>query len=62
MGECETVEIMPQGRVDGKIVSKELVIERKGFFVGESKIKDGKNGLEKKHIDSKQSSRISTDT
>jgi len=38
--DCETVEILPQGRIEGKIISKELVIERKGHFVGESKVKD----------------------
>lgn len=38
--DCDVIEIMPQGRIDGQIITKELVIERKGYFVGESKIKE----------------------
>ncbi len=38
--DCDVIEIMPQGRIDGQITTKELVIERKGYFVGESKIKE----------------------
>ncbi|CRF52102.1 Ccm2-related protein [Helicobacter ailurogastricus] len=34
--EVDTIEIMPLGYVDGKIVSSELVIERKGILTGES--------------------------
>ena len=40
--DCDTVEILPNGRIDGKIISKELMIERKGYFIGESKIKNDK--------------------
>lgn len=36
------LEIKPQGRVEGTVVAGELVIERKGVFMGESKIKDSK--------------------
>ncbi|MGP1580893.1 MAG: bactofilin family protein [Wolinella sp.] len=38
--DCDVIEILPQGRIDGEIITKELVIERKGRFVGESKIKE----------------------
>ncbi|MFP4332711.1 MAG: polymer-forming cytoskeletal protein [Campylobacterales bacterium] len=38
--ECEIVEILPNGCIEGKIISKELVIERKGLFVGESNVKN----------------------
>ncbi|PAF43553.1 polymer-forming cytoskeletal protein [Helicobacter sp. 11S02596-1] len=37
--ESEVIEILPLGRIDGKIISSELVIERKGIFMGESKTK-----------------------
>lgn len=37
--ESEIVEILPLGRIDGKIITSELVIERKGIFMGESKTK-----------------------
>ncbi len=33
---CNVVEIMPQGRIDGSIVAKELIIEKGGEFVGQS--------------------------
>lgn len=36
------LEIKPQGRVEGIVVAGELVIERKGVFMGESKTKDSK--------------------
>ncbi|CCM11347.1 hypothetical protein HHE02_07820 [Helicobacter heilmannii] len=34
--EADVIEIMPLGYVDGKIVSSELIIERKGILTGES--------------------------
>lgn len=34
--ECSIVEILPQGRIDGEIKAKELVIEKTGEFVGHS--------------------------
>lgn len=34
--ECEVVEILPQGCIDGEVSSKELVIEREGLFKGQS--------------------------
>jgi cytoskeletal protein CcmA (bactofilin family) len=47
--ECEIVEILPNGRIEGKIVSKELVIERKGLFIGESNVKNRETlAIEKK--------------
>lgn len=36
------LEIKPQGRVEGIVVVGEIIIERKGVFIGESKIKDSK--------------------
>ena len=39
MTESDTVEISSQGRFEGVITSTELVIEKKGVFIGESKIK-----------------------
>ncbi len=38
--EAERLEIMAAGRVVGSILSSELVIEAKGHFEGESKIKN----------------------
>lgn len=35
--EAKSVEIMPNGRLEGVIVSDELVIERKGIFLGQSR-------------------------
>lgn len=37
-----TLEIKHQGRVEGVVSTSEFVIERKGTFVGESKIKNPK--------------------
>jgi len=37
--ECEAVEILPNGRVEGKVITKEFVIERAGIFVGQSILK-----------------------
>lgn len=37
------VEIMPYGKIDGKVSSHELVIERKGILTGESIVEDGEN-------------------
>lgn len=41
--EAKTIEILANGRLEGAITSDELVIERKGMFLGQSKnnIKDG---------------------
>ncbi|TLD95458.1 polymer-forming cytoskeletal family protein [Helicobacter jaachi] len=39
------LEIKPQGRVEGIVVAGEFVIERKGVFMGESKIKDSKPNI-----------------
>ncbi|EMH06466.1 hypothetical protein HMPREF1407_00282 [Helicobacter pylori GAM244Ai] len=38
--EAEVVEIMPLGRLDGKISSQELVVERKGILIGETRPKN----------------------
>ncbi|RAX54264.1 polymer-forming cytoskeletal family protein [Helicobacter sp. 16-1353] len=37
--DSECVEILPNGKIDGTIICNELYIEKKGIFVGESKIK-----------------------
>lgn len=37
--ECEAVEILPSGRIEGKVITKEFVIERAGVFIGESVLK-----------------------
>ncbi|RDU59810.1 bactofilin family protein [Helicobacter marmotae] len=34
------LEIKPQGRVEGTVITSEFVIERKGVFMGESKTKE----------------------
>ena len=36
------LEIKPQGRVEGIVVVGEIILERTGVFIGESKIKDSK--------------------
>lgn len=52
MGDCECniVEILPQGRIDGSITAKELIIEKTGEFVGQSvvyKNNEYTNGFDK---------------
>ncbi|RVZ41259.1 polymer-forming cytoskeletal family protein [Helicobacter pylori] len=42
--EAEVVEIMPLGRLDGKISSQELVVERKGILIGETRPKNIQGG------------------
>ena len=37
--DSDCIEIMPNGRVEGTITCSELYIEKKGIFIGESKIK-----------------------
>ncbi len=37
--DSESIEILPNGKIDGTIICNELYIEKKGIFVGESKIK-----------------------
>ena len=39
---ANVLEIKPQGRVEGIAATSEFVIERKGMFIGESKIKNPK--------------------
>jgi cytoskeletal protein CcmA (bactofilin family) len=41
MLDAERIEIKEAGRVKGSVISSELVIEAKGIFEGESKIKGG---------------------
>ena len=52
MGDCECniVEILPQGRIDGSITARELIIEKTGEFVGQSvvhKNNEYNNGFDK---------------
>ncbi|MCF6173024.1 MAG: polymer-forming cytoskeletal protein, partial [Campylobacteraceae bacterium] len=48
---CESIELLKGGILRGKIVSKDLMIEAKSIFEGESKIKlDHKDAIEKKII------------
>jgi cytoskeletal protein CcmA (bactofilin family) len=42
--DCNVVEILPGGIIKGKIISEELIIEKKGFFEGES-IKKKSDGI-----------------
>lgn len=37
--DSECIEILPNGKIEGTIICNELYIEKKGVFVGESKIK-----------------------
>ena len=37
--DSECIEILPEGKIEGTIICNELYIEKKGVFVGESKIK-----------------------
>jgi len=34
--ECDMIEILPGGMIKGKIITNELIIEKQGFFEGES--------------------------
>lgn len=40
------LELKAQGRIEGTITTNELVVERKGMFIGESKVRDGKGSRE----------------
>ncbi|MCI6217063.1 MAG: polymer-forming cytoskeletal protein [Helicobacter sp.] len=44
------LELKAQGRIEGIITASELVIERKGVFIGESKIRDSKNLAQKPQV------------
>lgn len=46
--ESNIVEIQPLGRIEGKVITPEFVIERKGIFVGESKIMQKDTQADKK--------------
>jgi cytoskeletal protein CcmA (bactofilin family) len=49
--DCDMIEILPGGRVLGQIFYKELVIERKGSFEGEGKIKSNTSSSDIKSIE-----------
>ena len=38
--DADVVDVLPNGKVFGKVLANEFVIERGGFFEGESKTKD----------------------
>ena len=38
--DSDIVDVLPSGKLYGKVLANELVIERGGFFEGESKTKD----------------------
>ncbi|WQT66792.1 polymer-forming cytoskeletal protein [Helicobacter pylori] len=42
--EAEVVEIMPSGLLEGKVSSQELVVERKGILIGETRPKNLQGG------------------
>ena len=53
---CDVIEILPSGKIKGKIVTNELVTEKQGFFEGESVKKsdsgeDEQSALIKKYKD-----------
>jgi len=50
--EADKIEIKSGGKVDGSIISSNLIIESEGHFQGESKIK----GVKQKEVESKKSS------
>jgi cytoskeletal protein CcmA (bactofilin family) len=51
---CDTIEVLAGGKLLGKVVSKELIIEAKAEFEGESKIKkDGVTPTVKDQIKAK---------
>jgi cytoskeletal protein CcmA (bactofilin family) len=52
--DCDIVEILPGGRVLGQIFYKELIIERKGSFEGEGKIKSNSPILEQKSLNAEK--------
>ncbi|NOX16410.1 MAG: polymer-forming cytoskeletal protein [Epsilonproteobacteria bacterium] len=48
---CDSIELLKGGILRGKIISKDLMIEAKAIFEGESKIKlDKKDAVEQKNI------------
>ncbi len=51
--ESDSVEIVSLGRFEGVIASTELVIEKKGIFIGESKIKGQSSSTQLKNATSK---------
>ncbi len=38
---CNIIEILPQGRIEGEIIAKELIIEKTGELVGQSIVHKG---------------------
>jgi len=43
--DSEYIEILPQGKLHGNIITNELVIERGGLFQGESKAKTNTSSI-----------------
>lgn len=44
------LELKAQGRIEGTITTNELVVERKGMFVGESKVRNNSKEIPTKDI------------
>lgn len=44
------LELKTQGRIEGTITTNELVVERKGMFVGESKVRNNSKEIPTKDI------------
>lgn len=44
------LELKAQGRIEGTITTNELVVERKGMFVGESKVRNSSKEIPTKDI------------
>ncbi|MCE3036266.1 bactofilin family protein [Helicobacter anatolicus] len=51
VAESSVVEILPTGRIEGRVITPEFVIERKGVFVGESKVMDKNKDREKEKVE-----------
>lgn len=54
--DCNTIEILPNGHIKGKIITNELIIEKQGFFEGESFKKEDK--LEKEAMSAEDEEEI----
>ena len=56
---CNIVEILPQGRIDGSIVAKELIIEKGGEFIGQSVVhKNNEYEIKKTNVQAPKSASL----
>jgi cytoskeletal protein CcmA (bactofilin family) len=46
--DADVIEILPDGKIYGKVVSREFMIEKNGIFEGESKLKNSDKALVKR--------------